>query len=141
MHFNLTASILLQSVKHFCTYGLKNFLHLPIACSGFHALKFAVSGVIATGVAIGSAIFYAGRNDKIRDDFENKVPFVKPVLSSIYGEREAPVVESEVVGDEFESLLPLKKSGDFINEVTESVLTEVGVLTYFQVAIWLQKFK
>ena len=55
-------------------------------CSALHVVKFAISGVLATGVAVGTALFYAGRDEQIRDEVE-KVPFAKEVLSSIYGEK------------------------------------------------------
>jgi len=51
-----------------------------------NVVKFAISGVLATGVAIGTALFYAGRDEKVRDEVE-KAPFAKEVLSSMYGER------------------------------------------------------
>ena len=52
-------------------------------------MRFALSGVIATGAAIGAAIFYAGRDEKIRDELE-KVPFAQQALSSIYGDQKKP---------------------------------------------------
>ena len=52
-------------------------------------MRFALSGVIATGASIGVAIFYAGRDEKIREELE-KVPFAQQALSSIYGEKKKP---------------------------------------------------
>lgn len=72
---------------------------------GFSLIKLAVSSVIAAGATIGTAIFYAGRDERIRDDFENKVPLAKTVLTSVYGEKSKPEEHS----DNQDTLFPKSK--------------------------------
>ena len=59
--------------------------------------------MLATGAGIGAAVFYAGRDEKIRDELE-KVPFAQQVLLSIYGEKKKTDVDSE------DPMLPLAKT-------------------------------
>ena len=81
--------------------------------SGFNLVKFAISGAVAAGATIGTAIFYAGRDDKIRNNFEEKLPFTKPVLTSIYGDK----TEKKDNEEDLESMLPMnrKPRGDEVN--------------------------
>ena len=76
-------------------------------------MRFAISGVIAAGATIGTAIFYAGRDDKIRNNFEEKLPFTKPVLTSIYGDK----TEKKDTEEDLESILPMNRKlrGEEVN--------------------------
>ena len=62
------------------------------------------SGVLAAGATIGIGIFYAGRDDKIRSEIEDKIPGSQTVLTAIYGDRKETNKD-----DEESSLLPLNK--------------------------------
>ena len=83
---------------------------LCILYSTISILKFIGSGILATGVTVGTAIFYAGRNQKTRDEIESKIPYSKNVLTAVYGEKDAK--KNKV--PEFESMLPAHKKSDEI---------------------------
>ena len=63
--------------------------------------KLSGSGVLAAGATIGIGIFYAGRDDKIRSQIEDKLPGSQTVLTAIYGDRNETNKD-----DEESSLLP-----------------------------------
>ena len=95
---------------------------------GFSLAKFAISGFIATGATIGSALLYAGRNDKVRDDIESKIPLAKPVLSSIYGEKVKPEVFGSTNYPEY-SLLNKETEKEEGDEIPKRLLPLVCFFT------------
>ena len=87
--------------------------------SGFNLIKFAVSGIIATSATVGAAIFYAGRDDKLRDDIEGTVPLAKEVITFVHGEKRM----QEDPMDDSKSLLRIPSLGK-MKSTADSVETD-----------------
>eukprot|EP00794_Sanderia_malayensis_P005163 gene5163-5815_t len=76
--------------------------------AGFKAvslLKVIGSGLLAAGATVGATIFYAGRDEKIRLEIEDKIPQSRTVFTSIYGDHK----KQSTSDSESDSLLPLNK--------------------------------